>query len=127
MTYLTGNVLWVFHPRPLTDGERQVLRDWAAATRFISASVNERLRQDPSTYRRISVAGRTSKRPLYFIYSHRNTTTWVLVSAVEREEVGRFASLADALNCISPAPPAPSVVPSPAVAGVSNRVASRST
>jgi hypothetical protein len=115
MAYATDNVFWVFHPRSMTNGERQVLRGWTEAIRLISASVNERLRHDPVTYRRILLFGRVTKRPLYIIYSHKNTEAWVIVSSAEREEVGRFPTLSDALDYISPMEPSARTAESPSV------------
>lgn len=96
------NVLPIFPPRPLTDGERQLLLDWTAETKAFFAFVSERRNDDPMIYRRIVVSRRATKQPLYLIHCHKNFNLWIMVSVVDGEDVGRFPTLRAALNCISP-------------------------
>ena len=96
------NVLLTFPPRPITDGERQILLDWIGTTDDLSAFVSERRSDDPAIYRRIVIIRRATKRHLYLIHSPKDSDCWVVVSATEREDVGHFPTLRMALNYIRP-------------------------
>ena len=96
------NVQRIFPPRLLTDGEREILLGWIGAAADFTAFVSERRSDDPAIYRRIVVCRRVDNRRLYLIHSHRNSDHWIMVSAADGDEVGRFPTLRAALNCISP-------------------------
>ncbi|MGA3401979.1 MAG: hypothetical protein ABSC95_22420 [Acetobacteraceae bacterium] len=103
MDHDTETVLGALPPRPLTDDERQLLRAWTAATEVLSAFVSERRTDDPATFRRIVVIRRATKRQLYLIHCPHGANCWIVVSAVERENLGYFSTLRAALNFIKPA------------------------
>jgi hypothetical protein len=95
------NVLRVFPPRPLSDGERQILLNWIAVAEEFSAFFSAR-RDDPSDiYNRVVVSHRLTKRPLYFIHCSPDFDSWIMVSANEEEGVGHFRTLRAALRYIA--------------------------
>ena len=102
MDHHLENVLLTFPPRPITDGERQLLLDWIASTDDLFAFVSERRSDDPAIYRRIVVMRRATKRHMYLMHSPRDSDCWIVVSATEREDIGRFPTLRAALNYIRP-------------------------
>jgi hypothetical protein len=89
-------------PRPLTDKERLMVRAWAEASSVHSAFVSERRTDDPAIYRRIVVLRRVTKRYLYLIHCPQGSNCWIVLSAVERDNLGYFPTLRDALNFIRP-------------------------
>jgi hypothetical protein len=89
-------------PRPVTDGERQILLDWVDATDDLAAFVSERRSDDPGIFRRIVVHRRATKQRLYLIHCPQNSNWWVVTSAVERENVGYFPTLRAALQFVRP-------------------------
>jgi len=91
-----------FPPRPVTDGERQVLLDWLSITDDVSAFVSERRSDDPGIFRRIVVLRRATRKAMYLIHCPQNSNWWVLTSAIERENVGYFPTLRAALQFIRP-------------------------
>jgi hypothetical protein len=99
------NVLLTFPPRPITDGERQILLDWIATTDDLFAFVSERRSDDPAIYRRIVVMRRATNRNLYLVHSPKDSDCWLVMSATERENVGYFPTLRAALNYIRPTTP----------------------
>lgn len=105
MNHHIDNVLRTFPPRPVTDGERQILRDWIRTTEDLSAYVSERRSDDPAIYRRIVVSRRATKQHLYLIHSPQGSDCWIVLSAVEAEDVGHFPTLRAALDHIRPAAP----------------------
>lgn len=94
------NVLRTFPPRPITDGERQILLDWIGTTDDLSAFVSERRSDDPAIYRRIVVMRRATRRHLYLVHSPKDSDCWIVVSATEQEDIGRFPTLRAALNYV---------------------------
>ncbi|HUB46535.1 MAG TPA: hypothetical protein VMB73_16255 [Acetobacteraceae bacterium] len=102
MVDAVDNSICNFPPRPVTDGERQVLLDWAEATDDLSAFVSERRNDDPAIYRRIVVFRRATRQRLYLIHCPQNSNWWVVTSAAERENVGFFPTLRAALHFIRP-------------------------
>ncbi|HUB12064.1 MAG TPA: hypothetical protein VMB34_08910 [Acetobacteraceae bacterium] len=91
-----------FPPRPVTDGERQLLLDWAEASNDLSAFVSERRSDDPGIYRRIVILRRATRQRLYLIHCPLGSNWWMVTSAVERESVGYFPTLRAALNFVRP-------------------------
>jgi hypothetical protein len=98
------NVLEEHPPRLVTADERQLVRDWADATGVLSAFVSERRTDDPGIYRRIVVFRRVTKRHLYLVHCPHGSSCWIVLSAVERENLGYFPTLRAALIFIRPAP-----------------------
>jgi|ERR1700733_7085833 hypothetical protein len=95
-------VLLTFPARPLTAEERKVLRSWVSAVDGFSAFVSERRADDPAIYRRIVISGRGTKRHTYLVHAPRGLDIWIVVSAVEGEDIGRFPTLHAALDFIHP-------------------------
>ena len=100
MTNLLDNVLLTFPPRPLTDGERQVLQDWATEHDDLIAFVSERRSDDPALYRRIVIARRATHQRLYLVHCPNGAPFWIVRSATEAEDIGRFPTLRTALNLV---------------------------
>ncbi len=97
-------VLRSFPPRPVTDGERQLLLDWIDTAEDFSAVVSERRSDDPAIYRRIVISRRATNRCLYFIHSPQHSDCWIMISAEDGQDVGRFPTLLAALNYIHHSP-----------------------
>ena len=104
MDHHIESVLEASPPWPLTDDERQLLRDWAAASGVHSAFVASRRSDDPAIYRRIVIMRRATKRHLYLIHSPPGSGCWIVLSAIERENLGYFPSLRAALTFVRPVP-----------------------
>jgi len=102
MDHFIDSVLEGSPPRPLTDEERLIVRAWAEASSVHSAFVSERRTDDPAIYRRIVVLRRVTKRQLYLVHCPQGSNCWIVLSAVERENLGYFPTLRDALNFIRP-------------------------
>lgn len=98
-----ANVLMTFPPRPLTDGEREILRVWATEADDVFAFVSERRSDDPAIYRRIVISRTSTGQRLYHIRPPQGHDSWLVVSAVEGEDVARCPTLRAALNFIKPA------------------------
>ncbi len=98
----TESVLGASPPRPLTDDERQFLHAWIAGTEVLSAFLSERQTDDPAIFGQIVVFRRATKRHLYLIHCPQGANCWIVLSAVERENLGYFSTLRAALNYISP-------------------------
>lgn len=94
-----------FPPRPVTDGERQLLLDWIEATGDFSGFVSERRSDDPAIYRRIVILRRATRQRLYVIHCPQGSNWWMVTSATEGEDVGYFATLRAALQFIRPLAP----------------------
>jgi hypothetical protein len=103
MTDQLDHVLMTFPPRPLTDGERQILRDWAEPADDLVAYVSERRSDDPALYRRIVISRRATRQRLYLVHCPNGADAWIVVSAIEGEDVGRFPTLRAALHHIKAA------------------------
>ena len=95
------NVLRLFPPRPLSDGERQILFDWIGVAEEFSAFFSARRDDPPDMYNRIVVSHRPTKRPLYFIHCSKDSDSWLMVSVNEGEGVGHFRTLRAALRHIT--------------------------
>ena len=91
-----------FPPRPVTDGERQLLLDWVETNVDFSAFVSERRSDDPAIYRRIVVLRRATRQRLYLIHCPQGSNWWMVSSAADRENVGFFPTLRAALQFIRP-------------------------
>ena len=102
MNYQIDNIPRTFPPRPLTDGERQLLLDWSESAGDFSAFLSQRQSDDPAIYERIVVFLRATKRHLYLVHCPHGSNRWIVASAVERENIGYFPTLRDALNSIQP-------------------------
>lgn len=88
-------------PCGLSDEERELLRVWAAAgSGDIAAYVNQRRSDDPAITGQVVVT--KQKKRLYLVHRPVNTKLWIVTSAVERSEVGRFPTLRTALDVIRP-------------------------
>jgi hypothetical protein len=98
-----ANVLMTFPPRPLTDGEREILRVWAAEADDVFAFVSERRSDDPTIYRRIVISRTSTGQRLYLIRPPQGHDSWLVLSAVEGEDVARCPTLRAALNFVKPA------------------------
>lgn len=96
----TGNVLLSFPARSLTDGEREIVRDWAAAPDGRSALVSERRGDDPSMRRRIVISRSHSTQPSFIVHAPEGLNVWVVVAAGQSDAVGRFPSLRTALDYV---------------------------
>lgn len=89
--------------RALSDGERELLRVWAAAgAGDVAAYAKGRLSDDPATIGQIVVTKRDTRQALYLVQSPADADFWIVTSLVEGSEVGRFPTLRTALNCIRP-------------------------
>jgi hypothetical protein len=104
MVDIVDKAICSFPPRPVTDGERQILLDWIDGTDDISAFVSERRSDDPGIYRRVVVLRRATRQRLYLIHCPQRSNWWVVTSAAERESVGYFPTLRAALSFIRPIP-----------------------
>ena len=93
-----------FAPRGLSEGEREVLANWALATESFVAFVSERRNDDPSIYRRIVVADRPSRQPRYLLHCPLASNWWIMLAAANKEQVGNFPTLRAALEFISRVP-----------------------
>ena len=91
-----------FPPRPVTDGERQLLLDWIEASDDLTAFVSERRTDDPGIYRHLVVLRRINRQRLYLIHCPQRSNWWTVLSAAERENVGYFPTLRAALHFIHP-------------------------
>jgi hypothetical protein len=96
----TGNVLLSFPARSLTDGERQIVRTWAAAADGWSALVSEGRGDDPVLRRRIVIWRGQASQYAYIVHAPEGLDVWVAVAAAEGEPVGRFPTLRAALNFV---------------------------
>lgn len=97
-----ANVLMTFPPRPLTDGEREILWAWAAESDEVFAFVSERRSDDPAIYRRIVVTRTATGQRLYFIRPPQGHDSWLVLSAKEGEDLARCPTLRAALNFVRP-------------------------
>jgi hypothetical protein len=95
------HVLQVFPPRPLSDGERQILLDWIGVAEAFSAFFSARRDDPPEMYNRIVVSHRLTNRPLYFIHCSTDSGSWLMVSSNEGEGLGHFRTLRAALRDIT--------------------------
>lgn len=102
MDLYIDNVIEGSPPRLLTHEERLIVRAWAEASSVHSAFVSERRTDDPAIYRRIVVLRRVTKRQLYLVHCPQDSNCWIVQSAVERDNLGYFPTLRDALSFIRP-------------------------
>jgi hypothetical protein len=102
MSDLIDRVLCTFPPRPLADGERQLLAEWTEVVKDFSTFVSQRRSDDPAIYQRIVVSRRVTEQHLYLIHCPKDLDCWIMISAVEGKSIGHFASLRAALDYISP-------------------------
>ena len=98
-----AHALVTFPPRPLTNGEREVLREWAKEVGDILAFVSERRNDDPAIYRRIVISRTSASQRLYLIRPPQGNDPWLVLSAIEGEDVARCPTLRAALNFVKPA------------------------
>jgi hypothetical protein len=103
MADITSTVLLTFPVRPPTDGERDILRCWIAAADGFSAFVSERRGDDPGLYRRIVISRRRTKQRAYIVQAPQGRDVWIVVSAIDGDDIGRFLTLREALNFVQPA------------------------
>ncbi len=96
------NELRTAPPRPLTDDERNLLRDWNRAAKGFYAFVSERQSDAPAIYRQIVVSRRSMKQDLYLIQPPKNSTYWIMHSCAKGEYIERFPTLRAALIYIEP-------------------------
>ncbi len=92
-----------FPPRPLTDGEREILRSWERGVDDVFAFVSERRSDDPAIYRRIVITRSSTGQRLYFIRPPQGNDSWQVLSAKEGEDIARCPTLRAALNFVRPA------------------------
>ena len=106
MANRTVDVLRTLPPRPLGQGERQLVAEWLAAAGDVAlAYVSERRSDDPAIYRRVVVAMEADCVPTYLIHTPTNMDIWVLLHVSPDFEGRCFDSLRDALNFIRPVLP----------------------
>lgn len=103
LTHHMNHVPMTFPPRPLTDGEREILRSWATAVDDVFAFVSERRSDDPTIYRRIVITRTSTGQRLYFIRPPHGNDFWQVLSAREGEDIARCPTLRAALNFVRPA------------------------
>jgi hypothetical protein len=103
LTDHTTNVLMTFPPRPLTEGERDIVRAWAAEVDDVFAFVSERRSDDPTIYRRIVISRNSTGQRLYFIRPPQGHDSWLVLSAKEGEDLARCPTLRAALDFVRPA------------------------
>ncbi len=96
-------VLVTFPPRPLTDGEREILREWTTEVDDLFAFVSERRNDEPTIYRRIVISRTSTGRRLYLIRPPQGNDSWLVLSAIEGEDLARCPTLRAALNFVRPA------------------------
>ena len=89
-------------PRPLTNGEHQLLLDWNEFAGDFLAFLSQRQSDDPAIYGGIVVFLRATNRHLYLIHCPQGSNHWIVRSAMDGEEVGLFPTLRAALNYIAP-------------------------
>jgi hypothetical protein len=89
-------------PRLVSDGERELVRQWSAAVAGVTAYISQRRGDKAGLHGRIVVVDRKSRTLLYFIYGPEGSDFWVVLSATEKEEIGRFSTLRAALNFVRP-------------------------
>ena len=90
-------------PRILTDGEHELVREWAKASgNSLTAFVSQRRADDPAFFRRIVIAKRGTRRPLYLVHCPVDGEFWVVTTVVEGHEIARLPTLRAALNCVRP-------------------------
>jgi len=97
-----ANVLMTFPPRPLTDGEREILRVWVTEVNDVLAFVSERRSDDPAIYRRIVIIRKSTGQRLYLVRPPHGHDSWLVLSAVEGEDLARCPTLRAALNFVKP-------------------------
>jgi hypothetical protein len=97
------NVLMTFPPRPLTDGEREILRAWSTEVNDVFAFVSERRSDDPAIYRRIVITRTSTGQRLYLIRPPQGHDSWLVMSVKEGEDLARCPTLRAALNFVKPA------------------------
>lgn len=98
-----SNALETFPPRPLSQNEREIVRAWANEADDVSAFVSERRSDDPTVYRRIVISRASTGQRLYLIRPPQGNDSWLVLSAVEGEDVARCPTLRAALNFVRPA------------------------
>ena len=96
-------VLMTFPPRPLTDGEREILRAWSTEVDDVFAFVSERRSDDPTIYRRIVISRTSTGQRLYIVRPPQGHDSWLVISAKEGEDLARCPTLRAALNFVKPA------------------------
>lgn len=96
----TGNVLLSFPARSLTEGEREIVRGWAAAADGRSALVSESRGDDPSVRRRIVISRSHATQPSFIVHAPEGLNVWVVVAAAQSDAVGRFPTLRTALDYV---------------------------
>jgi hypothetical protein len=89
-------------PRPVSDGERELVGQWSAAVSAVTAYISQRRADKAGLRGRIVVVDRKSRTLLYLIYGPEGSDFWVVLSATEDEEIGRFPTLRAALNFVRP-------------------------
>jgi hypothetical protein len=95
------DVVGLLPPRGLTDGERELLRQWTSLVAGkLFAYLSQRRRDSPATFGRIVVTRHDARLPMYLVYCPAGTSFWVMTAAADGAEVGRFPTLRAALNCI---------------------------
>jgi hypothetical protein len=97
-----SRALETFPPRPLTHGEREILRAWATRADDVFAFVSERRSDDPTIYRRIVVSRLSTGQRLYLIRPPQGHDSWLVLSATEGEDIARCPTLRSALNFVRP-------------------------
>jgi hypothetical protein len=95
--------LETFPPRPLTHGEREIVRQWATRADDVFAFVSERRSDDPTIYRRIVISRSSTGQRLYLIRPPQGNDSWLVLSATEGDDVARCPTLQSALNFVRPA------------------------
>jgi hypothetical protein len=91
-----------FPPRPLTQGEREILHAWITGADDVFAFVSERRSDDPTIYRRIVISRSSTGQRLYLIRPPQGNDPWLVLSATEGEDVARCPTLRSALNFVRP-------------------------
>jgi hypothetical protein len=90
--------------RLVSDGERELVKQWAAAASNVMAYISQRRGDEPGLCGQVVVVDRKSRRVLYSVYGPEGSDFWVVLSAFEMEEIGRFPTLRVALNFVRPVP-----------------------
>jgi hypothetical protein len=89
-------------PRLVSDGEHELLGQWSAAVAGVTAYLCQRQSDKAELHGRIVVADQKRRSLLYVIYGPAGSDFWVILSAHEKEEIGRFPTLLAALNFVRP-------------------------
>lgn len=104
MSSEAATVFLTFPPRSLSEGDRETVRQWLAATTGIgNAFASERRGDDPAFYRRIVVIETGRREPSFLVHCPDGTDVWLVTTLGSPDQVQMYPTLRAALHAIRPA------------------------